>query len=460
MYKCHFQKKLSAYLDDQLDAQQKLAVSNHLKGCKFCAEELTRLEALAAKLKTWQVPPIKPEFDAAVTDKIVSWELGKGDVKMKRKTWAILIPSGVLAGIFVFLFVGMFAHMQGQFEVSKRVLQGRARGSGFKSEVSQGREVESPSYISQDASMVQAAALESSGNDQYKPFYSTDVLQGTLGFDSASGKTDIDASSARVMRQAFQSPASSPSENYLAKEEQGQGTVIVIQPGLPATGQGEKIIRTGDITIEVENGKETYKKVSDLCQELGGFLSSSNFYRDNEGREAGTITLRIPKDKFTAALDRLSALGKVQDINTDSKDVSQEYANLTSQLDAAMVVYKKMLEALQKKQVTIPEAMRLESEITPILKRVQDLKNKIESLNNLISFTTVTAHFYETRASFKALKESSRFIRESILTAGIKAVQLLAKAIPVIIILAVVLVVFIGIAALVKNWVMRFFKRE
>ena len=91
---------------------------------------------------------------------------------------------------------------------------------------------------------------------------------------------------------------------------------------------------------------------------------------------------------------------------------------------------------------------------------LQDLKNKIESLNNLISFTTVTAHFYETRASFKALKESSRFIRESILTAGIKAVQLLAKAIPVIIILAVVLVVFIGIAALVKNWVMRFFKRE
>jgi len=458
MNRCQIQKKLSAYLDGQLNEQQKMQIVSHLKECKTCAAELAQLEALKERLKTWQAAPVNPGFNAAVTDKIVSWELGKGEVKMKRKTWAILVPSGALAGILVFLFVGMFAHTQGQFELAKNVMQ--------RSKVS--REVaryvpqkpDGKFYINQGIGGTESASVypqaRISEADQYVSNWQT--RGGTENLSSAvAEREEVRGYSDGVMNKAIQSPAamSLPLENY-----SGQGTVIVVEPGLPATGQGEKIIRTGDVTIEVENGKETYKKVSDLCQELGGFLASSNFYRDNEGREAGTITLRIPKDKFTVALERLSALGKVEDINTDSKDVSQEYANLNSQLDAAMVVYKKMLEALQKRQVTIPEAMRLESEITPVLKRVQDLKNKIEALNNSISFTTVNVNFYEARASLKALKESSRFIRESILTSGIKAVQFFAKAIPVVIVLGIVLVLLLGAVVLVKKWIIRFFKHE
>jgi hypothetical protein len=446
MSRCRFQKKLNAYLDNQLDAKQKLRISSHLKECKICAEALTHLETLSRKLKTWQAPQVEPGFDAAVAEKIVSWELGKGEVKMKRKTIAMLIPSGVLAGILVFLFVGISSQTQVRsktWEVTEGEVRSRSNQTGgFRAGLAAHKMVNYGMAASKGADILAGSSPAYSLSGPVT--YSGSVARGSFG-------ENMDTRGQAVAKM-------SPNENYLVDED--QGAVIVIQPNLPATGQGEKIIRTAVVTVEVENGKQTYKKISDLCQELGGFLANSNFYRNNEGREAGTITLRIPKDKFTAALDRLSALGKVQGINTDSKDVGQEYANLTSRLDAAMVVYKKMLEALQKKQASISEAARLESELTPILKRVQDLKNEIESLNNLISFTTISVNFYETRASFKALKESGRFIRESILTAGINAVQLIAKAIPVVIVLVLVLGVLIGIAVLVKNWVIRFFKRE
>ena len=450
MQRCHFQKKLSVYLDNQLNEKEKLKISGHLKECKICTDALMRLEALSGKLKAWQVPLVKPGFDTAVTEKIVSWELGKGEVKMKRKTMAVLIPSGVLAGILVFLFVGVSSHMQVQPRASgdKEGRLGPAVNLSAGVSASSFDASKMVCYGGVPASKGAILALNSSASDSLTSSYfiSDSRLSGYSGsFGMQEGVVQAAAKMAST-------------ENYPVDE--GQGAVIVIEPGLPATGQGEKIIRTGAVVLEVENGKQAYKKVSDLCQELGGFLASSNFYRDNEGREAGTVTLRIPKDKFATALDRLSVLGKVQGIRTDSKDVSQEYSNLTSKLDAAMVVYKKMLEALQKKQVTIAEAVRLESELTPILKRVQDLKNEIESLNNLISFTTITVNFYETRASLKALKESGRFIRESILTTGINAVQLFAKAIPAIIVFCVALVILIGIAALVKHWIIRFFKRE
>jgi len=237
------------------------------------------------------------------------------------------------------------------------------------------------------------------------------------------------------------------------------GPVIVIQPIIPATGEGDKIIRTGTIKLEVENGKQAYKLASEICQELGGYLASSSFYKDKEGREAGTITMRIPKDKFTTALDRLGALGKVENISTDSQDVSQEYAALKSQLDAALVVYNKMLEALQKRQVTIPEAMRLESELTPILNRVAQLKNKIEYLNNAVSFTTVTINFHEPQISTKTLAESRRFVKESLISAAANAIRFLAQALPVVIVVLVSLGVAFGIVLVAKIIILRLFKR-
>jgi len=206
----------------------------------------------------------------------------------------------------------------------------------------------------------------------------------------------------------------------------GEGTVIVIQPVLPATGIGEMIIRTANVSLEVQDGQEAYKQALAVCQEMGGYVAKTRFYKDDRDRQAGQVTLRIPRDKFMTALDKLSLLGKVENIATDSQDVSQEYKNLKAQLDAALVVYNKMLEALQKRQTTIPDAIRLESEISPVLYRIQDLKNRIEILNNVTSYTTITLNFHEARVSLKVLKDSSRFIKQSLLATAITSVKLFA----------------------------------
>lgn len=240
----------------------------------------------------------------------------------------------------------------------------------------------------------------------------------------------------------------------------GTPSVIVIQPVLPATGEGEKIIRTAQVRLEVEDGKQTYTKASEICQELGGYLAASSFYKDAEGREAGTITMRIPKDKFLTALDKLSALGKVEKMDSNSQDVSQEYTNLKTQLDISMVVYNKMLEALQKRQVTIPEAIRMESELTPVLRKIEDLKNRIERLNNAISFTTVNLNFHEPKVSLKVLNENKSYIKQSLITAQINAVKFFVNVLPFMAVAIVSFVIILAIALLLKNWVIRLFKNE
>ena len=470
MFKRHVIDELSSYLDNQLSEEQRLKIEEHLNLCKSCSEELFQLKLLLQKLKTLQVPGLSSEFEAVLKNEIVQQELQKGEAKMKRKPLAILIPSGVLAGILVFLLVGQI--------YVKRGMQPRLKDSS-------------------DDIGEQFAPGYSTGQSQeraYEPYYTMSAggAKGSLegwrrmaGGSNQSSKQSIDSGWA-LSTGSMYADYNEPTVRYMAREREGtqgfgdyayeekkpdttgtevktaylgsgvagelggippsgEGSVIVIQPILPATGQGERIIRTAQIRLEVGDGQEAYKKASLICQESGGYLSSSTFYKDSEARESATITMRIPKDKFLEVLDKLGVLGKVENITTQSQDISQEYANIKTQLDAAMVVYNKMLEALQKRQVTIPEAMRLESELTPVLRRVEDFKNKLEYLNNAVSFTTITVRFHEPNISVKLLKETQERISESFLTAKINALKFLIHIIPNIIIYAIILAVFIAV---------------
>lgn len=475
MNRRHVLKELSGYLDNQLPEPRKKEVEAHLQACKLCGAELSRLRLLSEKLKLWQAPSLDSAFERSVAGEIVRGELERGEVKMKRKTLTILIPSGVLAGILVFLFMGQVYF--------KRSLQGRI---GSMSDVA-GEEYAPVSKYEPHYHDYLGITLED-GKKKIKGAESKgDIEHSTVYYSGVGGLAhkEMRANSAAYNQLSYAAEAmdrhalakQAPARNGYVREAArrvdpssapeagktaaffGEGSVIVIQPVLPATGEGEKIIRIAQVRLEVEDGKAAYKKTSEICQELGGYLAHSNFYKDAEGRETGVITMRIPKDKFLTALERLSALGKVEKSLTNSHDVSQEYRNLKARLDAAMVVYNKMLEALQKRQTNIPEAVRLESELTPVLERIEGLKNQIEYLDNAISFTTITIDFYEPEVSLKVLKEAKRDIQKSMLAATIKTVKLLANAMPAAIAATVWLMIGLGLVLAIKYWFVRLFKR-
>lgn len=493
MNKCHFLKDIGSYLDNQLSENKKIKLEGHLGKCSLCAQELNQLKTLSEKLRQWYLPSLDPSFDSSVKNKIVAWELQGGKVKMKKKTLAILVPSGALAGILVIAFLGATYLKQGiggrlssapdsvgakfQYEPyylerpsAKPSADNRLARAAYPGRTGTLNIEEGGRFLEGFQNRVKEQNYLTSGRQQnlgLEAYENNGVVLGSGAFSSLdmsnSGTATIYASAspkyARVLGSADQSTAPYAPGGY-PPQVAGQDSVIVIQPLLPATGTGEMIIRNAELRLEVENGKETYKKISEICQELGGYLAESNFFRDDQGRESGRITLRIPKDKFLTALDKLDGLGKVKDSNTTSQDVSQDYANLKSQLDAAKIVYDKMLEALKKRQNTIPEAIKLESELTPVLRRIEVLKNQIERLNNLTSFTTITVNFYESEVSAKVLEDTRQLIKKEMLAAKIRAVRWFAKNILFVGSGIGLFVVAVAAIAMLAAWIKQLIKRN
>lgn len=443
MNRCRFIKELDSYLDNQLSEIKKLRIEEHLRKCKTCNEELAALRALSEKLKSWPAPVLKPTFDSCVKNKIVALELAKEGVKMKKKTLSILIPSGAIAGILIVSLLSFQMYvksgMRGRFKSGPDSL-----GEQYEADSVYNRFTNSGNIVAGQKKLANARhggkvkeqlaknAIETGfwGSDSKRERYiRSGEEKGVYNVAAKLGSVGI-VDNISPMPPAKSSISKSIGNISVLGEEDAR--VIVIQPTLQATGIGDMIIRTAELTLEVENGKETYRKIADICREFGGYQAESSFSKNDQGREAGRVTLRIPKDKFLNALDKLSELGKVKANNTYSQDVRQDYANLKAELDAAMVVYSKMLEALQKRQTSIPEAIRLESELTPVLKKIENLKNEIERLNNLTSFTTITVNFYEAEVSAKVLEETKKLVKENMLAAKINAVRYFATHLPLV----------------------------
>lgn len=444
---------LSSYIDGELQDKQKREIEQHLSGCADCRAQLEELKAVSVPLKAWQVPEPSWDFDNRVRHKIVVSDLERGRVKMRKPLW-VIIPSGAVAGLLVLVMVSSLV---------RRGLEGRVReatvGDKFAElEKTFNGDLQYEPYYDEGSNFTTTRNAKMSEQLQIGGGVVRDISQYTqrtgnqvfVNYEDQLSRLEMANNGAPVA-----TPVSESWEDGKALAEAPTGSVIVIAPYLPATSESEKIIRTANIRIEVEDGQAVYGKLTALCQEEGGYLSGSQLSADEDGRISGHVTMRVPQAKFLETLEKVRGLGSVKVFMTNSQDVSRDYRNLKERLDAAKVVYDKMLKALQDRKNTVEEAIRTESELTPVLGRIQWLKDQIDVLENAVSYTTITVAFNEPEVSERLVAASGQHIRRALMASKISFIKSFAKALPhlvgFILMVLVVLGVGIGIVRLVTR---------
>jgi hypothetical protein len=72
-------------------------------------------------------------------------------------------------------------------------------------------------------------------------------------------------------------------------------------------------IRTGAVD-------EKAKELRNLTEKQNGRIRSSTFSRDPNGREFANVSLRVPMKNYSALMQSLGALGKVEDVSVSRQD--------------------------------------------------------------------------------------------------------------------------------------------
>lgn len=179
---------------------------------------------------------------------------------------------------------------------------------------------------------------------------------------------------------------------------EGAGDNLAGKPGeQPADGSGSgeqpasladrKIVRTGEISIEVPNVAAAVGRVRALALELGGYVGSSE---SGTLGQSATLTLRIPADRFEDALARLHKLdGDVLSEATREEDVTSAVVDLEARLknlQASEVQYRALLAQATK----IEDILSVQTRLDDVRGQIEQLQAQHKELTGLADLATLT----------------------------------------------------------------------
>jgi|GEM_PF-396157 len=173
-----------------------------------------------------------------------------------------------------------------------------------------------------------------------------------------------------------------------------------------APGVTDRLItKNASLSSEVKRGtfEESQTKLIDSVTAMDAYLltKNSNRYGDKKTNQyyAGYYTIKVETKKYSAFVDQLKSIGKITSFNESTDDVTGNYTNLSSELNAEQ-------EKLARYKVMFAEATLMEDKIT-LTDRIADeqrtidyLKSALENVNNKVSYSTINVSLTEEQSSY------------------------------------------------------------
>ena len=165
---------------------------------------------------------------------------------------------------------------------------------------------------------------------------------------------------------------------------------------LPDAGNMERrIIRSGSITLEVEDVIEAINRVEDVAAIMGGYVVSSYKYENEEGT-SGEINIRIPSDKFDEGFDRLRQIAQnVPYEHTDSTDITEEYIDLEARLHNMEATEAQYLKLLDKAE-TVDEMLQVQRELSNVRGSIEQIQGRMKYLERVSDMGIIDVSIRET----------------------------------------------------------------
>jgi hypothetical protein len=149
----------------------------------------------------------------------------------------------------------------------------------------------------------------------------------------------------------------------------------------------QRIIKTGDITIEVDDVGAALAGVRALATRLDGYVGGSQAGTIDE---EATLTLRIPADRFDEALAALHELdGDVLAEATREEDVTTQIVDLEARienLEASEATYRDLVA----RATDIEDILAVQTRLDTVRGEIEQMRAQLEAVSSQADLSTLT----------------------------------------------------------------------
>ncbi len=163
-----------------------------------------------------------------------------------------------------------------------------------------------------------------------------------------------------------------------------------VSTDLSAEVKESKIIKRYNFSIETKEFDKTIFDLENFVKNANGRIESSENRGFNESDSRYSYyVLRIPTDKIGELKKTVSTLGNVLNSSENSQDISRNYYDNESKLEALKIQEDRLLEILKKTE-TVDDLITLENELSRIRYQIESITSTQITYNDLVEYATVS----------------------------------------------------------------------
>lgn len=162
-----------------------------------------------------------------------------------------------------------------------------------------------------------------------------------------------------------------------------------------AEPQSSLIIRTGNVSVEVDSLELAIAQVTQLATRLGGHVANSSTETGRRDHRVAQMVLRIPAQQFDAAIGGLSPIGKIESQNVGSEDVTEQFVDMTARMTNAKRLEERLINLLANRTGKLEEVLAVERELARVREEIERYEGRLRYLRTRAAISTLSIHLHE-----------------------------------------------------------------
>ncbi len=226
---------------------------------------------------------------------------------------------------------------------------------------------------------------------------------------------EVDEYSNTQVRTAFLDSASQPprteGETGVEPEDDVRdqpGAEAAQPPAREAPPVRVKIIKTGELALEVPAYEAAADRVEGIVAGAGGFVADVQVEELPGGALRGRIVVRVPPERFEGLFAAIKEIGKVESENVKAADVTAQYVDLEARIRGLQITEERLQELIQSKSFIdkVESLLEVEREMTRVRSQIEQLQGELRVMADRVALSTITVVLHEPQRTVPAASMS------------------------------------------------------
>ena len=155
------------------------------------------------------------------------------------------------------------------------------------------------------------------------------------------------------------------------------------------------IIRTGQVSVQVDSLDAAIRVVTELASRFGGFIANTSMQTGEGAQRTATLEIRLPADRYSGALDQLAKVGKIISATTNAQDVGEEFVDVTARVTNAKRLEERLLNLLATRTGKLEDVLGVERELARVREEIERYEGRIRYLKAQVAMSTLSITVFE-----------------------------------------------------------------